>query len=353
MLFKNISEVRIVLKLSDSTTFDRLAPHLAQAEYSFIRPALGSDMYAALLTYYNSENRYMMPENLYGIGFSFNTGSIGSVGSGTVNDLLTPEERAWALLLHYTQRAIAHIALWKGFDSLNTYISDGGFKRSETEKIKSLFKYQEDHLKAYFQESGIDGLDIILGILEERIAYFPAYKNQMYKHRGRIIHDTKTFNEIFYINNSRIIFDRLRQHMKTVEELYLIKYIGAEHFNYIIAELQKESPAAKVLAIMPYLRDPVAYKSTAMLMEESGAELTQRGLYMKGQKNISNSDLIVNTDEARVKELIKRNHGLADQYFERLRAYLSANATEWSQASENPRYYFHNRDNSGKRTFFT
>jgi len=41
----------------------------------------------------------------------------------------------------------------------------------------------------------------------------------------------------------------------------------------------KDEPAAKVLAILPYIRKPIAYLSTAMLMEESGADLTEKAQY--------------------------------------------------------------------------
>ncbi len=255
------------------------------------------------------------------------------------------------MLLFYTQRAIANIALWIGFDSLNAYISDGGFKRSESGNIKGLYKYQEDNIKKYFRSSGIDGLDIILGILEDRIQHFPAYQSQMYRHRGRIIPDTKVFNDHYHINNSRIVFDRLRQYMKNVEDLYLTKYISPASLQYIIAELQKPTPATKVTAIMPYLRDPVAWISTAMLMQDSGSELTERGLYLKGLKNLSNSDLEINTDEARVKELIKRNFSTGDQYLIRLKKYLADNANDWETDAAQPSG-LHNRDNTGKRTFF-
>jgi hypothetical protein len=348
MLLKSIDEVRAVVRVGKALEFDRISAHLAQAEMSFIAPALGSDMYAMLIAYHNNPETYKITADIQDNNFL-----IGATSGDLDDNNLNPEEKAWSMLLYYTQKSIANIALWIGFDQLNVSTSDAGFKRSESEQVKSLFKYQEDNLKKYFRNSGIDGIDVILEILETRIQYFDAYKTEMYRHKGRIIADTKTFQVHYHINNSRIVFDRLRQYMKTVEELELSKYIRESTLAYIFEELKKENPADKVKAIMPYLRDPVAYLSTAMLMEDSGAELTERGLYLKGIKNLTNSDLEINTDEARVKDLIERNKRIAQEYFIRLKKYLADNAASWAEDANPRSNALHNRDNSGKRTFFT
>lgn len=348
MLIQSIEEVKNVSSVSTASDFDRISPFCAQAEMQFIMPMLGSDMYAALIAYYRNENNYRITSDLKVNDFIIShSGSGDDTSSGH-----SQNENAWALLLYYTQRSIVHLAYYLGFDTLNAYISDAGFRRTEGDGIKGLFKYQEDNLKKFFRATGIDNLDIILEILETRIQFFDAYKTQLYKHKGRIIYDTKTFSDHYFISNSRIIFDRLRQHMKTTEELYLVKVVGKANFDYILAEIKKETPTGKVIAILPYLRDPVAWISTAMLMEESGAELTERGLYLRGIKNLNNSDLEINTDEARVRELIKRNYARGDEYLLRLKRYLAENASDWNDYS-NPRSGLHNRDNTDKRTFWT
>ncbi|MGE4568550.1 MAG: DUF6712 family protein [Bacteroidales bacterium] len=343
MLLKTKQELLYVVAVSQAIDFSRVSPSLAQAELSFIMPLLGSDMYAALIAYHNDPDSYKITSDLQDNNFI--------TTSGDEESNHTPREKAWGLLLYYTQRAIANIAFYIGFDSLNAFVDASGFHRMEGNEIKSMFKYQEDGLKKYFRNTGADGLDIMLEILETRIEHFDAFKSQLIRLRGRIIPDTKTFSQHYFINNSRIVFERLRQHMKLAEDLHLTPVLGKDNLNYIIAELQKETPDPKVTAIMPYLRDPVAYYSTAMLMQETGAELTDRGLYLKGIKNLNNSDLEINTPEERVTDLIARNLKIADQYLNVLRNYLAVNAAQWNDYA-NPRSGLHNRDNSGKRTFF-
>lgn len=352
MLLNTIDEVKVVANISDATEMGRLSTHLANAEITYIQPLLGNDMYAALLAYHDDPDSYKITDiTQYDADFITGSGSASTDDSGSGDIEANPSDLSHAILLYHTQRTIVFLAYWKGFESLNSTISDMGFRRLESEGMKSMYKYQEDNLRKFFFETGINGLDVILEVLEYRIQYFSAYKAQMYKHKGRIIPDTKTFSNHYFINNSRIVFDRLRQHMKAVEELKLTPIVGADNMQFILTEIGKEAPDARVTAILPYLRDVVAYFSATMLMEESGAELTERGLYLFGIKSMTNSDLWVNTDEARVTYLINRNNKIGNEYIERLRVYLNQHSSEWNDYN-NPRSRIPNRDNSGKRTFF-
>lgn len=346
MLIKTIQEIQVVANISLATDIDTLSPHLAAAEITHIRQLLGADMYAALISYHADSSKYKITDPVDDIELTIVQGS----GSGTGQ--VTAEEKAWALVLYLTQRSIAYLALWKGFDILNAYISDGGFRRQEGEKFKSLFKYQEDNIKNMLFETGFNTLDQILEFLETNISHFSAFKTQLQKYKSRIMPDTKTFSDHYNINNSHIVFERLRQHMKTVEDLTLTPVVGEANMALVFSELKKQDPAAKVLRILPYLRDCVAWFSTAMLMEESGTELTARGLYLKGVKSISNSDLVINADENRVKELIKRNYARGNEYIGRLEKYLRENSNDWDISASPRSAYLHNRDNSGKKTFF-
>ncbi len=349
MLIRTIEEVKAVIPSSaENTDFNLLSTHLANAELQFISPLFGADMYCALLGYYTNPQTYKITDDLRLNNFLMDATS----ADDPELDNLSAHDKAWALLLFYTQKAIVNLAYYSGFDVLNVMFDNKGFTRFEGDTSKSLFKYQEDGLRKYFRNAGLDGLDTLLEILETRIQHFEAYKSQLYKHKGRIFPDTKSFNEVYFINNSRLVFDRLRQHMRLAEDLHLAPVITKANLDLISTELLKENPAQFVLDILPYVRKPIAYISSALLMQETGAELTDRGLYLKGLKNLNNSDLEINTPEARVVDLIARNFKIAEQYMITLRQFMAANASQWNNYS-NPRAGLHNRDNSGKRTFFT
>jgi hypothetical protein len=50
-------------------------------------------------------------------------------------------------LLDRVRFAIVHLGYFMGFDFLNVSVSDMGFQRIESERSKSLYKYQEDNLR--------------------------------------------------------------------------------------------------------------------------------------------------------------------------------------------------------------
>lgn len=334
MLLNSINDVKNVIQVSAAATFDRLKPHLANAESTYIQPLLGAEMYAAILEYQADDETYKITEP----GFS----------TSTPPEDVDEDEYPYAIVLWYAQHAIVNLAYHLGFDSLNAYIADQGFGRLESDRVKSLFKYQEDNLKRYFRETGMNSLDTMLEILELNIEKLPEFATELQKLKGKIIPDTKTFNAHYHIGNSRIVFLRLQTHIKTVEELQIVSAVGADVINTVYTELAKETPAQSVVKLLPYLRDPLVHFAVAMLMEDTGAEITERGLYFKGVKNIVNSDLIMPAAEPRVLELIARTKSIANQYMQRLNRYLTENWIGY----DNPRYRAHNRDNTDKKTFW-
>jgi hypothetical protein len=134
-----------------------------------------------------------------------------------------------------------------------------------------------------------------------------------------------------------------------VEELDLEPVLGKANLAYVLTELAKPEPAAKVQLIMPYLRDPVAFLATARLMEETGAEITERGLYYTGLRSIMDSGLNLPTDEPRVKDLVERNKRLGQEYLARLRKFMMQN--DW-EMPEGPRSRMMEVDNAGRKTFW-
>lgn len=338
MLFKDITDVQAVISVSAATSFERLSPFLNGAERNYILPVIGSDLYRELSIYRSDETNFIIRSPNFQLEWK----------DDMDHNLLSHVQ---AILIWYLQNAAVHLAYYTGFDMLNSYISDGGFKRSETETVKSLFKYQEDHLKNYLHEAGMNAIDTALEWIEKNIELFPEHEDVFIKLKGRIIPNTKTFDNYYKINNSRLIFMSLQQHMKNVEDLELAPYVGPENLNYILSELKKEEPSTKVINILPYLRNPVAYLSAAMLMEESGADLTHKGLYYTGQRGIANSDYVMPAIEERTIELIKRNKNIGMRYLSRLRKYMSDNPSDWG-GTPNPRSFFHNRDNTGKKIFW-
>jgi hypothetical protein len=338
MLFKTIDEIKQFLAVGAGTDFNRLKPHIQNAETAYIRPLLGIELFKELQDFY---------DNL-----------TATAEQGT--PVAEPVE-AMSELLSLVQRTLIHLTYWSGFQVLNATISDGGFKRTENEKVKSLFKYQEVELKEYFKTTGFNGLDEILFYLELEIkksegetVNFKSFADSdaWTILKSSFIPDTITFNAIVFINHSRLTFLRLKSPMQLIEDLDIKPLLGETIFNEIKLEMVKPKPQAKVLAILPNIQKALAYLATALLMEESGADLTDKGLYFESTS--SENNLILNKEPAepyRINFLAKRNKGIGQNYLERLKSFLIANPTDWpSYCGQSGNVL--RRNNTNKKSFW-
>jgi hypothetical protein len=333
MLFKTIDEIKQFLAVGAGTDFNRLKPHIQNAETAYLRPLLGAGLFNELQDFYDNP-----PANPL-------------EGGNTL----------FRELLSLVQRTLIHLTYWSGFQVLNATISDGGFKRTENEKVKSLFKYQEVELKEYFKTTGFNGLDEILFYLEMEIGKSEGetfnFKSFVDSDawtilKSSFISDTSTFNSIVFINHSRLTFLRLKSPMQLVEDLDIKPLLGEAIFNEIKLEMVKPKAAVKVLAILPYIQKASAYLATALLMEESGADLTEKGLFFESTSSENNLTTNQQPSESdRINFLAKRNKGIGMNYLEQLKSYLNANATDWPGYSGQTGNALR-RNNTDKKSFW-
>lgn len=329
MLFKAISEIQTIIPVGNQTDFNRIRPHIQNAETSFLRPLL-QEMFDELQEFY--DEKPAKPED--------------------PDQLVIWEDMTE--LLAKVQQSVIHLAYWVGFQVLNATISDGGFKRTESEKLKSLFKYQEDDLKAYFREAGFNAIDDILVFLETHITSFAEFAatTSYTELKQSFIPNTSTFNGIVDIRNSRLAFLRLRNHMNLVEDMEIFPILGADIYTEIKQEMAKAEPSAKVMKILPFIRKPIAYLSSALLMEESGADLTEKGLYFEATKAIDiNPRESLPAKDSRIIALVTRNRAIGNAYLDQLKSYLAANKTDWPVYSGQTGSVLR-RDNTNKKTFW-
>jgi hypothetical protein len=329
MLIKSIEDIRELVPVSLANDFNRLKPHLENAERDYLVPAIGKNMMLEL-----NEFADATPE-------------------GTLTEVQESMLELWNL----AKVSLVHLAFWIGYDTLNAYISDGGFRRVETEKYRSLFKYQEDSIRDYFKVTGFNGLDAMLELIDERPDHFLEYfVTETYQQRRELfIRDTQSFHSIYFIGQSRLIFMRLIPYMKTVEDLYIKPIMGTANYTdlkYAMTNPVKPPNAMeiKMNAIIPVIQKPIAFLATALLMEDSGADLGDRGLYFEGRAVNSESNTVRSpTEIGRVINLVKRNRGLGESYLSALKAHMLDFAADWNGYTA-PTGRMPNRTNTGKRS---
>jgi hypothetical protein len=89
-----------------------------------------------------------------------------------------------------------------------------------------------------------------------------------------------------------------------------------------------------------------------MFMEESGADLTERGLWFEKTAPQAMSNTAKQpASEQRIAALIARNRNIGNSYLEALTSYRLKNVSEWGNYTQ-PEGNWLRRDNTGKKTFW-
>jgi hypothetical protein len=327
MLLKSITEIKSILPIGIGNDFNRLAPHIANAENKYIKSLLGTATYNKLTEFYSTD----YPDNP------------------------TDQQKAFKTLLEKIQHSLIHLTYYAGFDFLNTTISDSGFQRTETDNLKGLYKYQEDNLRNYFSDSGFNSLDDVLIYIEENIIHFEEFKNSSNRTelKSSFLPTVKVIESIpFIIHNSRLIFLSLKPHTAYIEDTIIKKILGDTIYAYIKSEMIKDSPDPKVSAILPYIRKPLIYLSSALLMEETGATLGRKGLYFEKINPIFRGN--TNKEPSlpyTVSFMVERNRKMGTNYLNGLISYLLDNEEDWPDYTGETTFSF-SRNNTDKKTFW-
>ena len=321
-----MEEIRKYISVSSSSEFEIIAPHIQNAERDYLLPLIGNDLYERLINFCNEE----------------------------VHDLTDETVQKTNQLLAFVQSAVVHIAYWIGFDVINALITDSGFKRTEFNSVKSLFKYQEHNLKNYLRTSGFNGLDTVLQFLELNLAEFKEFEDSpaFSFMKTSFVPTTYIFNDIYFINNSRLTFLRMKQHLQLLEETEILPILGPVTYANLKEEITKPEPDPKVYKILPYIRKPLVFLASAMLMEESGADLTDNGLYFTSVAAVHVNDTEIKPSPPdRISVLSDRNRNLGNSYLALLRSYLYAYPSDWPDSPRLTGNVFQ-RNNTEKKTFW-
>lgn len=239
-------EIRSFVNGSAGMEYIVFEPHLQSTFDGFIEPLLGNNTIARLLSIYDK------------------------------TDSKDNEKK----LLRICQQANANLAIWYGFNELNSVLSDDGVQRVESDSHKSLYKYQERTLKNNYRDKGFNALDRMLSFLETNVSDFPEYKTaETYTfHRSAIVPNANTVSRYVNINNSRIIFLSLLPHLNFVQQTKLLSFVGNDLFNSLLIELKKEDPDSKIVKLRELLQPVIVCHAVSRYIV-SGGSLTDRGLY--------------------------------------------------------------------------
>ena len=307
-------EIQQYITVSNSLSFKTMAAPLKNSFDAFIVPVLGSALAARLTEIYKN----------------------------------VPQNEAECKFLHLAQKANANLALWHDFMELQFMISDGGFHRDESDRLHSLYKYQEHELKRGWHEKGFNALDDLIAFLDNSISDFPEWlESGTYKNRKTaIVRSTNEFNQYYNITRSALTFLRLVPHIQVVCDTVIAPRLG-EIYTNLITKLAKPTPEQKFENLRVKLLPVVVFYSAARLMRETGS-LTDRGLLFsttKGNDAATQTDII--TDE-RLMMQIQQAETDGDNFWRMAEGYMKV-MFDYEKPSA---VRFPKRDNNGKKSFW-
>ncbi len=327
MLFKTITEIKDFLPISTGNDFTRLKPHIENAENKFIKPLLGNDLYTDLLAFYEAADPVEPSDT----------------------------EKAMLEIQKKVQFALIHLAYFVGFDFMNITVSDMGFTRQESEHTKGLFKYQEDNIRKYFSDNGFNSLDDVLAFIESNITHFQQFKDSSNWTvlKSSFLPSVNAIESIpFNILGSRLIFLALKPHIAYIEDIEIQPLLGKSIYDEIKAEMVKESPAPKVVSVLPLIRKITIYLASAALMNETGGTLDSKGLlFEQVSANYPGNNKQAPSESDVVRRRINLNKLKASQYIESLKAHIALNQENWESFVTESASAF-SRDNTDKKSFW-
>lgn len=236
---------------SSGLSYETMEGPLFQAWTFFLEPVLGPALCAQLTDIYESENPSAVERNA----------------------------------LRFAQNALINLALWYDFDELNVRLTDQGHQRQETENFKSLYKYQEDALKASYRNKGFNGLDRLLSFMAAHSTSFPEWKDAPAKVAvaARIVRSTKEVDDVVFINHSAIIFLRLQPLLNKLEQTFLPSLLGQRLYDELMSNVENDQAAIGTTTIKELrirVGRVIVNKAVAELIRQTGS-LTDRGLYFE------------------------------------------------------------------------
>ena len=322
-------EIRKYIPVSVATSFDNVSPLIGSAETKYILPLLGQSLYDQVLSYYNT------PDPLPG-------------------GITLDNKGKFDALIEHIQRALINLTYYTGFEFLSVSMNDSGFHRQENDTEKSLFKYQEDAIKNQFKENGFNGLDTMLVFIESNIDVFTNFtsspSHSLFK--SSIIPSTSVFNDIIDINQSRLVYLKIRRFIELAEEFIIKAAIGSSLYARVKAEIIKDSPDVKITALLPFIRKPLAHFAMSEAYRFLGLQVRDRGLFF----NATDTTMVNSSKEtpaliSDLEPVIRSERDAASNYLALLKDFITANIDDYPEAITYSGSPFI-RDNTDKATFF-
>ncbi len=240
MLIQDHSTFIANIETNIAIDFESIKPSLAYAERKYIIPFISKDYYDSI------------------------TGNVTGLDDVNLKNILIS--------------AVANFAIALYIPISEVQITDQGAKRSETENMKSGYKYQVTAAVNNYLDRGYSLIEDAVSILQEKSHLFPVYEfSPLYQETlKRIIKSSQTFAKIAtHVNRPHLLYSLLRNTIYNVEQLYIKPTITQDVYDAI--RVTNHEP------ISDMLYSAIVYKSIAQGYAMLYAQVDDTGVNTVGK----------------------------------------------------------------------
>lgn len=301
MLFKTIDDLQKVLPFTANFEFDKLSPFIERAERELLIPFIGQAQYDELNDAYTAE--------------------------ADENDLYP----ALLKLLKYARQPVAHGAflLYIPFGNLN--IGKSGFSVTETTDTKIASQWRIEDMKSESRASYFSGIESMLIMMEIDDDQYPEWIgcNEYSIYKEGFINTAIAFQEYVDINQSRMIFTKVKPTMKRLEIDAIKSVIGAALFAEIKAQILARTLTSQNTTLLQYINHCICNFTIGESLRMRTVSWTDHGLQL-----ISTSSSLTQVNESpmdqpRLETIRTEFIAIGKKAQQDLRDYLYANASTY------------------------
>jgi hypothetical protein len=246
-------------------------------------------------------------------------------------------------LIGLLRDSITYMTFNIGFDILNTVFSNQGFHRVEVEASgkKALFQRQEENLRKTFRQQGWNKLDLALAYMETNKDEFATWtaSEEYTLTKDHFINSTKEFNQIYNINNNRLVFMKLRNFQTLVEDFDIAPLIGIDYCSELKAQILADNLSNANKAFLTYLKKAVVFCTIGRGGIELITILNEYGIYETQIESIEQNFKTESTvRESFFNKLIESAVILGKSYLMTCETFLKKNIANYATYAASPAY---------------
>ena len=289
-LVTDISQVRSASSINVSNTLTAWQPYLDEAEMTFIKPAIGADLFAL----FNEKAQA---------------------------DLETPFLEAIQLI----RIPLALYALYLGIDEFAVSISNQGIQVIENDTHKAAPQYKVQNLKETWMRRAHTLLDVALAHLEANKADFPGFSPQ---DPDLFIKSAADFSQFVDIRSSRRVFLALKPILASIEKKYIKPTVSIVYFLNLKAAVQASSPLSEAdQTVLDLIQPALAHLTIARALQDISIDILDWGIFANAASTFTNLSTKQTSNRERISAMIEANQKDGEAELKELQEYLDLHAT--------------------------